>query len=283
MPKIIILQGLPASGKSTWAKEQVEKGQGKIKRVNKDDLREMIDCGQWSRENERFVLSVRDFVVRNALVAGLDVIVDDTNFAEEHINRMKSIAEDIEAEVEVKFFECDVHECIKRDSQRVKSVGKKVIMGMYDKYLKAKDYQKPEYNPKLPTAIIVDIDGTLAKMCDRSPFEYAKAIDDDVHDHIADIVRKYYGKVSVIILSGRDEECEQVTRDWLSKNGILFDHLYMRPRGNNEKDAIIKQRIYDNEIKERYNVHFILDDRDQVVEMWRANGLPCLQVAEGNF
>ena len=57
----------------------------------------------------------------------------------------------------------------------------------------------------------------------------------------------------------------------------------MRPEGNNEKDSIIKKRIYEDHIKGKFNVEFVLDDRNQVVEMWRELGLTCLQVAEGDF
>jgi len=58
----------------------------------------------------------------------------------------------------------------------------------------------------------------------------------------------------------------------------------MRPEGNNEKDSIIKKRLYDQHIMGKYDIEFVLDDRDQVVEMWRNQiGLTCLQVAYGNF
>jgi len=57
----------------------------------------------------------------------------------------------------------------------------------------------------------------------------------------------------------------------------------MRETGSTEKDAIIKERIFRKEIEPKYDVKFILDDRDQVVKMWRSIGLKCLQVAEGAF
>ncbi|KKL23847.1 hypothetical protein LCGC14_2421320, partial [marine sediment metagenome] len=53
MKQVTILKGLPASGKTTWAIGQIIKNPGKCKRINKDDLREMFDCGQWSRDNEK--------------------------------------------------------------------------------------------------------------------------------------------------------------------------------------------------------------------------------------
>ena len=59
-----MLKGLPASGKSTYAKKLANKG---WTRVNKDDLRAMLNDGKWSRSNEKFVLKVRDFIVADAL------------------------------------------------------------------------------------------------------------------------------------------------------------------------------------------------------------------------
>jgi hypothetical protein len=57
----------------------------------------------------------------------------------------------------------------------------------------------------------------------------------------------------------------------------------MRAEGDTRKDSIIKEEIYRAEIENKYNVLFVLDDRNQVVELWRRLGLTCLQVAEGNF
>ena len=57
----------------------------------------------------------------------------------------------------------------------------------------------------------------------------------------------------------------------------------MRKEKDYRQDAIIKQEIYENEIEGKYNIHFVLDDRDQVVAMWRKKGLTCLQVDYGDF
>ncbi len=73
------------------------------------------------------------------------------------------------------------------------------------------------------------------------------------------------------------------TMKWLNDNGIKFDDLYMRFTNDSRIDSIVKQEIYEMCIKDKYNVLFVLDDRDQVVNMWREQGLKCLQVAEGNF
>lgn len=81
MSKLIFLRGLIGSGKTTWALEQVKNSKGKIKRVNKDDLRDMIDAGIWSKKNEQQILDVQNSMALGFLLNGFDVILDNTNFA----------------------------------------------------------------------------------------------------------------------------------------------------------------------------------------------------------
>lgn len=135
-----------------------------------------------------------------------------------------------------------------------------------------------------PLAIIVDVDGTLALRGDRSPYDWSKVGLDTVNEPIADIVRAYdLRSVFVLVVSGRDGSCVNATGAWLRRYDIPFDRLFMRPAGNTEKDSIIKKRIFDDMIRDKFDVLFVLDDRNQVVEMWRSLGLVCLQVAPGNF
>lgn len=134
----------------------------------------------------------------------------------------------------------------------------------------------------LPRALICDIDGTLAHMGERSPYDWHRVSEDTVDQIVIDILRHFDDRV-IILVSGRDESCRDITQQWLSDNRVPFQHLYMRPANDNRKDTIIKQELYDNYIKDKFNVQFVLDDRNQVVDMWRQNGLKCLQVAEGDF
>lgn len=284
--KILILKGLPASGKSTFARKllanQIHDMRGKWKRVNKDDLRSMIDDGYWSKENESFIIKIRDNLIRQALLDGYDVVVDDTNLAPQHEKDIMKIAEQLEANFDVKFFEIKVEEAIKRDLNRPVSVGKDVIMDMYKRYLAPQlaPYTKPK--DKMP-AIICDIDGTLAHFNGRSPHDYDKLHTDTVDETIASIISEYKKDYSIIIVSGRPDSHRQLTIDWLNNNGIGFNELFMRKAGDSRNDAIVKQEIFDEHIRDNYAVEFILDDRNRVVDMWRTSGITVLQVAEGNF
>ena len=292
MPKLIMTKGLPASGKTTWAKEQLS---DRVKRVNKDDLRAMLDNSKWSKANEAFVLSVRDYITRYALLGGFDIIVDDTNLAPKHEPALRAIAEETGAEFEVKdFTDVKLATCIQRDYERPNSVGEQVIRTMYNSFIRKKghvaQYVKPPYNEDLPNCIIVDIDGTLAHIVDRSPYDYTKVSEDVVDENVAQIVRKYAQRdiqdlpdTYIIVVSGREDACRTETEQWLADNRIPYDEFYMRKSGDQRNDAIVKKEIYDEFIKPRFNVRFVLDDRDRVVKMWREEGLKVLQVAEGDF
>lgn len=277
MSKLLILKGLPASGKSTFAKELVNKG---WKRVNKDDLRLMVDGGKWSRANEKEILALERAIAFDFLSRGFNVVVDDTNFA--HESYWTNMASSNNHESEIKFFDVPVMECVERDSKRGdKAVGAKVIFRMYDQYLRPKPV---EWSEDKQNCYVFDVDGTLAKMNGRSPYDYSLVHTDTVNHNVAMIARLLaQSGLPIIILSGRTDDCKFETLKWLYENNIPHDAIYMRKTGDNRNDAIVKKELYEDNLKEKYNVLAIFDDRNRVVDMWRALGLTCLQVEYGNF
>lgn len=292
--KIILTRGLPASGKSTWAIEYVKNSNGKAKRVNKDLLRDMIDAGIWSKTNEQQILAARDALVNTFLGMHVDtVIVDDTNFEDKHFAAMKGIADlfktfaDGEISVEYKdFLDVSLDECIDRDSKRIKPVGQKVIRDMHQRYILPTIKDVPVVNVKNGNAIICDIDGCAAHRCDRNWFEYEKVINDEADFAVRNIVNAFYEKgYRIFFVSGREGTavCKDLTQRWLNENGFKHHSLLMRKEGDYRRDSIVKQEIYEQHIKDKYVVEFVLDDRDQVVSKWRELGLKCLQVQPGNF
>jgi len=135
-------------------------------------------------------------------------------------------------------------------------------------------------------AIIVDVDGTLANMSGiRGPFEWDKVSQDKPHQDVIDLVKDLasLGKYKIIITTGRDGVCLEDTLSWLDHHLIPYDEFFIRKAGDNRKDSIIKSEIYMDRIRPRYDVKYVIDDRDQVVDMWRSLGLRVLQVAPGNF
>ena len=279
--KILILKGLPASGKSTYAKELVAVNNNWV-RVNKDDLRAMMNGGVFSGKLEKHIVRTERELVENALKLGKNVIVDDTNFNPNHEIFFRALAYQYSAEVEVKFFDIPLETCIDRDNKRPNGVGETAIRRMYNQYLKPKPavYERDE---SLPKAIICDIDGTLAHMKDRSPFDWSRVGEDEVDPNIKNLLDSLREEYVIFLVSGRSEACRKETEKWLTENDISYDMLFMRPEYDGRKDSIVKRELFEKCIRPYYDIEFVLDDRNQVVDMWRSLGLKCLQVAEGDF
>ncbi len=298
MPKVILTKGLPGSGKTTWAKSVINQQPGAYKRVNKDDLRAMLDDGHWGKRSEGFVLQVRNTIIQHALVNDLHVIVDDTNFNPIHEDDIRRLVHKINQDdqkshwVEIKdFSDVPVETCIERDLKRPNSVGERVIRRMYNQHLKI-PVEPPAHDPALPTAIVCDLDGTLSLLNGRNPYDASQCDQDALSEPVAAVLRRFSAPMvldrdeespTIILLSGRMDTYRPQTESFLTKNSVPHSHLWMRAEGDMRKDSIIKREIYEREIAGKYNVLFVLDDRNQVVDMWRSLGLTVFQVAEGDF
>lgn len=142
--------------------------------------------------------------------------------------------------------------------------------------------QNPQDKQKDP-AVLFDIDGTLALM-NRSCFDFDKVDQDIVWQPVLEMLynMKFLGH-QIILITGRDAEAKPKTLKWLEDNEIPYNEIHFRDKGNNEKDFVIKKALYEEHIKPYYDVRFIFDDRNQVVNMWRTLGLPCFQVYYGDF
>lgn len=304
--EIRLLIGVPGSGKSTYA-AQLVKSEPKFVKVSRDEFRHMFR-NEWypGEEIEALVSSAHDAAIKSALKQGYSVVVDNT-----HCN-LKGLKQTIrqygkDARIVLKFIgsELSMKQIKEQNLQRDKVVPGAVIDKMHKGFtavVKAKKELSDlinevagqiqaqitfKQNDKLPRAILVDLDGTLAHMGDgRGPFEWHKVDQDAPDENVLNIVRTLSLTYNIVFMSGRDASCRKLTLDWLRvyyKNLPEFE-LYMRPENNYEKDNIVKRKLFDEFIKDKYYVEAVLDDRDQVVQMWREElGLKCLQVAYGNF
>lgn len=296
--KVIITKGLPASGKSSWAEIYV-KANPNTKRINKDLLREMLDFSAHSSGKEKQVINARNMLIQSMLAAGFSVIVDDTNLNPIHEEEIRKLTQRFNTEhqanvfVEIKdFTDVPVEECIKRDVARAKSIGPKAIRTMYNEWLRP-DPPKVDYDPALPGAVICDLDGTLALLNGRDPYDASTCEQDELCLPVYETLLRFEEWLPdtgsglqdrfIILVSGRMDIYHAQTEAWLKKHKVPYDALYMRPQGDMRKDVIIKQEIYEREIKGKYNVLFVLDDRQQVVDGWRSLGLTVFQVSEGDF
>lgn len=138
---------------------------------------------------------------------------------------------------------------------------------------------------KVPV-IVCDIDGTAAKMVDRSPYDYSKVLTDAPNDPVRTLLYALH-KVGfgIVYVSGRPDEdnTRRNTKHWLVRHSFPRGELLMRPRGDRRPDNEVKLEIYKQQIQPKYDVLVVFDDRNRVVKMWRDQGLTCLQVAEGDF
>jgi predicted kinase len=293
MQKILILRGIPASGKSTFAKQYLI-DHPEFRRINRDALREMHNGYIQNEDNEKFIKKLRDLIIMETLLAGNSVIVDDTNISPKNENRITDISREYtnktgkKVEIETMLFDITLDEAIKRDSERERPVGHKQITKMHNTLNGIREDRGPNYKPQdttLPSCIICDLDGTLAILNGRSPFNASECEKDLLNEPIAHILATYMKLGDkIILLSGRMDEHKDQTIAWLEKYKIDYDQLIMRKTGDMRKDAIVKKEIVDENIWGKYFIRFTLDDRNQVVDMWRHEvGVACLQVNYGNF
>lgn len=286
MQQVILTIGLPGSGKSTWAKEYCEKNTDWV-RVNRDDLRRMRGK-YWLPKDEDMITDMERMCVAQALYNKKNVILDATNLNPKHINSLKNWfkSDSLEIEFIEKRFDVSPEECIKRDAKRGnESVGEQVIWDMYYKYIAPPPMYVEDW--QLLHCVICDIDGTLATSAHRSPYEWDKVGQDQVVPFVHQAISqyKYYSQDNMIILmSGRDSGCRDITIDWLDKNRIPYDGLFMRAAGDHRKDSIVKKELFEQHIRGKYYVDYVIDDRLQVVRMWRMElGLNVFQCDWGNF
>ena len=132
MPKMLILSGIPASGKSTFAKQFVKENNGWI-RINKDDIRRMFG-EYWLPKRESLVEAVEYAIAEDAAFYGWNIIVDDTNLNPKYIKVWKELADEFEYEIEYKEFKVSLEQALEWDSKRENPVGENVIRGFYKKY-----------------------------------------------------------------------------------------------------------------------------------------------------
>lgn len=317
MTELILTRGIPASGKTTWAREWVAEEPTGRARVNRDDLRLNLygRPAPLPYELETVITVAQHAAVRRLLGGHISVVVDDTNLHLKYVGEYAKIAAEQGATIRLEDFDTPLDECIRRDFLRMDAdedayVGEEIIRKMHGRWQNAKrhglaDLKQAEdpyrYEPdeSLPPAWVFDVDGTLAlKTSDRSPFDWSRVGEDSCNEPVRELATalRRLGRVTVVkagtatveppaivVLSGRDEVCRLDTSNWLRRHLIPHQELFMRPAGDNRTDAIVKLELFREHVAPRYHVLGVVDDRQRVVDMWRRVGLFCAQVAPGDF
>lgn len=290
--KAIVTIGIPASGKSSWAREQYGNNP-KWVIVERDELRAKIldehargahngklvwNAWKWKWEGEVTIRQHKLF--SDAAKNKQNIIVSDTNMRGRSRDSVVKKLEELGYNIEFKEFPISFEKAVTRDAKRENGVGPFVIATFFDRW--NKEYVRQyEGTPGKPKAVIVDIDGTLAKMVGRQPYDWSRVGEDCVHYHVKDVVdglREVGYKI--VVVSGRDGVCYEDTNRWLTKHEIWYDDFFMRSAGDMRPDTVIKEELFWEKIAENYDVKMAIDDRPKVCRQFRAMGINVLQVSD---
>lgn len=311
MKKILIVVGLSGSGKSSWAIEFC-KNNPEWLRINRDAIRKTMltvslnEYHQWDAAAkyriEKLVTEQYNQLMINALSDGWNVVLDNTHLKLSYINEYKKLlTEKFESfEISYQLMDTPLNICIENDKKREDVVGEVVITEQFQKLnslkkqlsFKTETYTRESFlatqNEDLPRCILVDIDGTVAQMQGRYPFDWNRVGEDLPKQNIIRLVKSLKDAGNqIIFFSGRDEACRNITREWLCEYfqwKVSDFQLFMRKNNDQRKDSDIKFDLYETHIRNQYFVELVIDDRQQVVDMWRRKlGLTCLQVDYGGF
>lgn len=277
------MRGLPASGKSTKANEIIAGG-GEFYRVNRDLIRKMLHNDIFTHQREKITIDMQTLMVAALLGDGKNVIVDDTNLGEKHETIWRGVAEAYQAKFQIidMMEDLTVAECVRRNEFRDPGVPHGVIENMALQY---------RYN-SFTKIVVCDIDGTVADLTHR--LQYAKG---DTKDW-----KKFFSLLSedtalmdvynsarllaeendaaLVFVSARPEDYRRETVQWLRDNGMNFDYLVMRRKGDKRQDTDVKSDIYNRYLKQ-YSIVRVFDDRPSVIRMWQELGLEVEDVGEG--
>lgn len=300
--KILLLVGVPGSGKSTFAKYFLRTEENWI-RLCRDDFRLMqFSQTNLSKYQENTITEIIDSSIELLLRKKTNVLIDATNCKAEYLNHYISKFNHL-ADIAFKVFDLDAKTIADRCEKRYNDTGKYIPNKVQVRYLKEFASLKESFDfslrpqlegtenienkqdPNLPKAIICDLDGTLALMDGRNPFDAARCDEDRLNEPVAQVLKSFSREgYQILLVSGREDKFREPTQRFLEQYQIPYHELWMRKSKDSRKDSIIKREIYDALIRNKYFIEFVLDDRNQVVDMWRKDlNLNCFQVNYGNF
>lgn len=289
--KATILIGISGAGKSTYVTDKLKENSN-LTVVSKDNIRKSLikdydsNKNLWDqysfKDNEDSINSLFDIQLRKAAKDKQNIIIDNTNLSKSKNERLERLLKNY-GYVEIDYVNFNLTDNInfylENNQNRINTIPMRAIN---DQYLLAAQSGYLELSRS--NIALVDIDGTVAIKCDRSPFEYNKADNDTPNQYVIDTINALYEtkRIDYIqFLSGRESYSYELTRDWLIRHGFDMNkhRLLMRKTRDCRRDSIIKNEIYEFCLKQN-NIKYLFDDRNQVVDMWWDQKLPVFHVGD---
>lgn len=295
MSKLIILQGPPCSGKSTWSAEYKHQEDPEAVIVNRDDIRYELGNGKYTMKREDEVTEIEYYRVINGLKDGKTVILDATNLNQTYLKKWLELP--IEYTYEFKEFYVPYAEAMKRSKARKAAGGlyisRDIMTKFYKKYY-PKEFREEltdkrvirEPEVRLPSIVICDLDATLALHQGREPFEWDLLKTDKMDPRLRLLLNNFMGLYKVIFVTGRPESARLATTEWLQDpENKLHDNwvLYMRKNNDFSHGDDYKEKVYREKIEGKYNVLCVFEDSNKCVTRWRELGLLTCQVENSDY
>jgi predicted kinase len=297
---LLIVRGVQGSGKSTFAVDWLRKDPLNRARVNRDDIR-FTNFGAYvlPQELEFAVTKIEHALITALLAAGKSVVVDNVNLKAKYVKEYQKIAAKANVPVLHKDFVVDIDVALARNAARDRKVPEDVILTTYKRHMQggkfpafptldveatSLDIYVPDES--LPKAILLDVDGTAMHMSpNRGPFDWAKVLDDTPNQAVIETVLALHARgYLIVVMSGRDDVAKEDTILSLEAAGVPIHEIHMRTAGDSRKDFVVKKELFDAHIRNRFNILVALDDRNQVVRLYRdVLQLPVFQVNDGDF
>jgi predicted kinase len=294
--ELIILVGPPGAGKSTLSVDLVHQG---FQYINQDE-----------QGRSQHLTNFLGDIYNNK-----NVVVDRLNFNKEQRERYLKPAREAGYKTKIIVLQTSRFLCFERMGQRedhptIKDLkSAKSAMNTFLKY-----YERPTQDEadelvfirrntnsndqrdldNRKKCVVIDLDGTLANCDHRLHFvknkpkdwnSFYKGIENDkVNRWCQTLIESLHDSgISIVYASGRPQDYYEITYNWLLKNDLDFGPLFMREKGDYRQDYFAKETILDFSIEPAYNPILFIDDRQQVIDLWRRRGYTALQCAKGDF
>lgn len=298
--KAIVMIGISGSGKSRTTAQFLQKTEEEYVILSRDNIRKSLlqnynpNINLWEQYNfdknfENKVTSVFNNQLETAASNNKNIIIDNTNLHKHHNEKLEDRL--IKLNYQIEFFNQNTTWNINAyrydNNNRIDKVKDSAINDQYITAAVNGYINAPPANMYESNIALVDIDGTVADHNnERHPFDYSKVINDKPREHVIKVLNALCtaGDIYFIqFLSGRESSCYEDTIKWLS-NVAGFDmnrhRLLMRKTNDHRKDVIIKSEIYENCLKGNFNINYVFDDRNQVVDYWWDQNLPVFHVGD---